>query len=162
RAAGTLTGVTYLPPSYSALLWGMHGFNERLAKGLGDSWTVDFHDSGTLMKADEQVAGLRAGVIDYMFHTTTHTTSSFKFMGLIGLPGINGVLYENGDRMALGSPLYQLIEQEMTKGNIRPLSLGGGMIEPQYIWSSKEPVTSLDQLSGRKVRVVGYEASTAL
>lgn len=160
RAAETITGVTYLTPSYKALMWSIGGFNERLAEGLGGS--LDFHDSGTLMKADEQIAGLRSRVIDYMFHTTTYITRSFNIIGLLGLPSLVGELYENGDRMAMGSPLFQLMADEMAKENIRVLTLGGGMIEPQYIWSAKEPITSLDQLSGRKVRVVGYEASTAL
>lgn len=159
-AAERLTGVTYLTPSYKALMWSIGGFNERLAEGIDGS--LDFHDSGTLMKADEQIAGLRSRVIDYMFHTTTYITRSFNIIGLLGLPSLVGELYENGERMAIGSPLFQLMADEMAKENVRVLTLGGGMIEPQYIWSAKEPITSLEQLSGRKVRVVGYEASTAL
>jgi TRAP-type C4-dicarboxylate transport system substrate-binding protein len=162
HAATKFTGVTYLPPSYTALMWGINGFNERLGKALGDSGELDFHDSGTLMKADEQLAALRSRVIDYMFHTSTYITRSFKAIGLVGLPSLVGELYEHGDRIARGSPLFELMRDEMRKDNIETLTLGGGVIEPQYVWSAKEPITSLDQLSGRKVRVVGYEASTAL
>lgn len=160
-AATKLTGVTYMPPSYSALMWGINGFNDRLNAGLKGG-KADFYDSGTLLKADEQIAGLRSRTIDYMFHTSTYITRSFKTIGLLGLPSLVGELYEHGDRIAKGAPLFNLMRDNLREGNIEMLSLGGGVIEPQYIWSAKEPITSLEQLKGRKVRVVGYEASTAL
>jgi TRAP-type C4-dicarboxylate transport system substrate-binding protein len=161
RAATSMTGVTYMPPSYSALMWGINGFNKRLASGL-DGGKVEFYDSGTLLKADEQIAGLRSRTIDYMFHTSTYITRSFSTIGLLGLPSLVGELYEHGDRIARDTPLFNLMRDNLREENIEMLSLGGGVIEPQYVWSAKEPITSLEQLKGRKVRVVGYEASTAM
>ncbi|MGB3244105.1 MAG: TRAP transporter substrate-binding protein DctP [Sulfitobacter sp.] len=160
-AATQMTGVTYMPPSYSALMWGINGFNDRLKAGL-EGGNVEFYDSGTLLKADEQIAGLRSRTIDYMFHTSTYITRSFNTIGLLGLPSLVGELYEHGDRIARGAPLFDLMRDNLREENIEMLSLGGGVIEPQYVWSAKEPITSLEQLKGRKVRVVGYEASTAM
>jgi TRAP-type C4-dicarboxylate transport system substrate-binding protein len=162
QAAQSFTGATYLPPSYEALMWGVYGFVERLQDGLGDKESVAFYDSATLMKADEQTAGLRSHVIDFMFHISTYISRSFEITGLLGLPSLVGDLYRNPERLKAGSPLFNLLQEQLVAENIHLLSLGGGMIEPQYIWSAKEPITSLSQLSGRKVRVVGYEASTAL
>lgn len=161
-AAQSFTGATYLPPSYEALMWGAYGFVERLQNGLGGKDSVAFYDSATLMKADEQIAGLRSHVIDFMFHISTYISRSFEITGLLGLPSLVGDLYRNPERLKIGSPLFALLQEQLVAENIRLLSLGGGMIEPQYIWSAKEPIQSLGQLSGRKVRVVGYEASTAL
>jgi TRAP-type C4-dicarboxylate transport system substrate-binding protein len=161
-AATTLTGVTYLPPSYEGLMWGMSGFVERLNEAGAGEVGVDFYDSGTLVKADEQVSALRSGTIDFMFHTSSYITRSFEILGITGLPGVVDELYENGERIAMGSPLLELINQELAADNLVMISAGGGIFEPEYIWSGAEKVASLDDLSGKKVRVVGYEASTAL
>jgi len=162
RAAETVTGVTYLPPSYKGLMWGMSGFVERLQQNAGDSLTVDFYDSGTLVKADEQVSALRAGTIDFMFHTSSYITRSFEILGITGLPSLVEDLYENGERIGMETPLWQLINEELGKDNLFMLSAGGGIFEPEYVWSGAKKVASLDELSGKRCRVVSYEASTAL
>jgi hypothetical protein len=40
--ATTFTGVTYLTPTYEALLAGINGFVEKLKEAGGDSITIDF------------------------------------------------------------------------------------------------------------------------
>lgn len=162
RAAETMTGVTYLPPSYKGLTWGMSGFVERLKEHGGDALTVNFYDSATLVKADEQVSALRAGTIDFMFHTSSYITRSFEILGITGLPSLVETLYENGERLAMETPLWQLINDELAKDNLFMLSAGGGIFEPEYVWSGAQKVASLDDLSGKRCRVVSYEASTAL
>jgi TRAP-type C4-dicarboxylate transport system substrate-binding protein len=157
-----MTGVTYLPPSYKGLMWGMSGFVERLQQNAGDALTVDFYDSGTLVKADEQVSALRAGTIDFMFHTSSYITRSFEILGITGLPSLVEDLYENGERIGMETPLWQLINEELAKDNLFMLSAGGGIFEPEYVWSGAKKVASLDELSGKRCRVVSYEASTAL
>src|SRR5690606_2889450 len=47
HAAQTVTGVTYLTPTYQALMWGINGFVERLKEAGGDAITVEFYDSGS-------------------------------------------------------------------------------------------------------------------
>lgn len=162
-AATSLTGVTYLPPSYEALTYGSSGFIEHLRENAGDAVTIDFYDSGQLLKADEQLPALRAGSIDFMFHTTSYITRSLPILGITGLPGVVGELYRNPERLAQGSPLFELINQELAKENLYMLSSGGGILEPEYIWSTEaSPVRALDDLRGKKIRVVGFEATQAL
>lgn len=161
-AAPTFTGVTYLTPAYKALMGGITGFNERLQKNAGDMFKVDFHDSGTLMKADEQIAGLRSKTIQYMFHTSSYITRSFKILGITGLPGIAEQLYEHGDRIKMESPLWTFLNDRLAKDNIFMLSAGGGVLEPEYIWSAKNKISSLKDLDGKRCRVVSYEATEAL
>ena len=160
RAAQTITGVTYLPPSYKALSAGSSGFVQHLRANAADVVTVDFYDSGKLLKADEQLPALRAGTIDFMFHTTSYVTRSLPILGITGLPGVVEAIYENPDRIRKGSPLFQLINQELAKQDLVMLSMGGNLLEPEYIWSTKDaPIRSLAEISGRKVRVVGFEAT---
>ncbi len=163
HAAETFTGVTYLTPAYKALMWGVNKFNEVLKEKGQGVLTVDFHDSGTLVKADEQVAALRAGTIHYMFHTASYITRSFKILGVTGLPSLVEELYEHGDRLKMETPLWKLMNDSMAKDNIFMLTQGGGVLEPEYIWSGAgKKINSLKDLQGSKIRVVGYEATEAL
>ncbi|HEX2020066.1 MAG TPA: TRAP transporter substrate-binding protein DctP [Aurantimonas sp.] len=162
-AQQTLTGVTYLPPSYADLAYGSQGFVDFLNENHGDVVAIDFYDSGRLLSADEQLPALRSGNIDFMFHTTSYITRSLPILGITGLPGVVGELYENPDRMKRGSPLHQLVEDELKKNGLTLLSLGGGLLEPEYIWSTDaSPVRSLEDIRGKRVRVVSFEATKAI
>ena len=160
RAATTLTGVSYLPPSYKALSYGSAGYVERLAAALPDGDAVDYYDSGKLLKADEQLPALRSGSIDFMFHTTSYVTRSLPILGITGMPGVVEALYEHPERTAMGSPLFELMNEELAKADLYMLSMGGGILEPEYIWSNDaNPIRSLADLDGKKVRVVSFEAT---
>lgn len=161
-AADTYTGVTYLTPAYKALMWGINGFNKKLQEVAGDAFKVDFYDSGTLMKADEQNAALRAGTIQYMFHTSSYITRSFKILGITGLPSLVEQLYEHGDRINMESPLWKFLNDRLAKENIFMLTAGGGVLEPEYIWSGAKKIGALADLKGKKCRIVSYEATEAL
>lgn len=163
RAAETLTGVTYLPPSYEDLAFGYQGLVDKINENGGDAVSLDFHDSGRLLAADEQLPALRSGNIDFMFHTTSYITRSLPMLGVLGLPGVVGTLYENPDRLKRGSPLFELIAEEIAKQGLTCLTLGGGIMEPEYVWSVEDaPIKSLADVSGKKIRLVSFEATEAM
>lgn len=163
RAQARFTGVTYLPQSYKALSYGSNGFVDFLKNEGSDVFDVQFYDSGQLLKADEQLPALRAGNIDFMFHTTSYVTRSLPILGITGLPGVVDELYRNPERLALGSPLFELLNEELGKENLYMISAGRGILEPEYIWSGPDnPVRSLEDLRGKKVRIVSFEATQAL
>jgi TRAP-type transport system periplasmic protein len=163
QAQTTLTGVTYLPDSYEALTYGSNGFVEYLRENAPDTLQLDFYDSGQLLGVDEQLPALRAGNIDLMFHTTSYITRSVPILGITGLPQTTQALWENPDRLKIGSPLFELINEELAKDNLYMLSAGGGIFEPEYIWSTDaNPIRSLEDVEGKKVRVVSFEATEAL
>lgn len=162
-AATKFTGAYYIPPSYEALSYGSNGFIEYLKKHAGDALDVQFYHSGQLVKADEQLPALRAGAIDFMFHTTSYVTRSLPILGITGLPGVVGELYRNPERLAKGSPLMGLINEELAKTNIYMLTSGGGILEPEYLWSTAaSPIRALDGVRGKKIRIVSFEATNAL
>ncbi len=154
----TLTGVSYLPPSYKALTYGSAGFVERLnASGIV---AVDYYDSGKLLKADEQLPALRSGSIDFMFHTTSYITRSTPILGITGLPGVVDALYQNPGRLKKGSPLFNLMNEELAKEDLYMVSMMGNVLEPEYIWSTKaNPMRSITDIDGKKIRVVSFEAT---
>jgi TRAP-type C4-dicarboxylate transport system substrate-binding protein len=160
-APPTFTGVTYLTPAYEDSFPPMIGFVNQLKKNK-DLFTVDFFDSGTLVKTDEQTAALRAGTIHFMFHTTSYITRTFPILGITGLPSLCDQLYQHGDRLAMESPLWKLMNDVLAKDNTFMLSAGQGVFEPEYIWSGANKVGSLTDLKGKRVRIVSFEAEEVL
>lgn len=160
--AQTYRGVTYYTPSYRGIIEVKREAIERLKQNAGDRFKVDFYDSGTLMKADEQTSALRSGTIQFMFHTTSYITRSFKILGITGLPSLVQELYQNGDRIKMESPLWKLINDELAKDNIFMLTAGGGVLEPEYVWSGDKQISSLGDLQGKRLRIVSYEATESL
>ncbi len=155
-------GTSFLPPAYRAIRYGIDGFVENLKQQAPESMAIEFFDSGTLMKADAQLPGLRVGTIQFMFHSSTYIADEFPILGIIELPGVCDHLYEHGERMAMESPLWKLINDELARDNLFMLSAGGGIIEPEYIWSSEAKVASLSDLDGKRCRIVSPVATELL
>ena len=163
HAKEKMTGVSYLPPSYADLAFGSQGFVDFITKNHGDAVEIEYFDSGRLLSADEQLPALRSGTIDFMFHTTSYITRSLPILGVTGLPGVVGPLYENPDRLKRGTPLFELINSELQKQGLTVLSLGGGIMEPEFIWSTGDPgIRRLDDIDGKRLRVVSFEATKAI
>ena len=160
-APPTYTGVTYLTPAYEDSFPPIIGFVNQLKKNR-DLFGVDFFDSGTLVKTDEQTAALRAGTIQFMFHTTSYITRTFPILGITGLPSLCGELYQHEERLAMESPLWKLINDGLAKDNTFMLTAGGTVFEPEYIWSGASKVASLADLKGKRVRIVSFEAEEVL
>jgi len=155
--APSYKGVTYLTPAYRDSMPAISGFVARLALPAAP-FRVEFFDSGSLMKADEQVTGLKTGAIQFMFHTTSYMTEQYPILSLPGMPGICDKLYTHGARLAMGSPLWTLINQVLDRDGLFMLTAGGGVIEPEYIWSGAKRVASLKDIAGKKCRVMSHEA----
>jgi len=152
-------GVTYLTPAYRALMYGISGFVDHLRQYADDVFKVEFFDSATLMKADDQVMGLKSGAVQFIFHTTSYITAMFPILSIIGLPGVCEELYRHGERIAMEAPLWKLINDELAKSDIFMLSAGGGVTEPEYIWSSKEKIACIKDLEGKRCRIVSHEGT---
>lgn len=162
HAADTYTGVTYYTPTYKGILSVKKQCIELLKMEAGDRFNVEFYDSGTLMKADEQTSALRTGTIQFMFHTTSYITRSFKSLGITGLPSLVQELYAHGDRIKMESPLWKHINDRLADDNIFMLTAGGGVLQPEYIWSGDKKIGSLADLDGKRLRIVSYEATESL
>lgn len=162
-AQETLTGVTYIPPSYEDLAYGYQGFVDAVNKANPEAVQIDFYDSGRLVSADEQLPALRSGNIDLMFHTSSYITRSLPILGITGLPGVVDALYQYPERLKRDSPLFQLVRDELAKQGLELLTLGGGLLEPEYIWSTKSaPIKSIEDVNGKKIRVVSFEATNVV
>ncbi|MGB3487125.1 MAG: TRAP transporter substrate-binding protein DctP [Xanthobacteraceae bacterium] len=162
-ARDKLTGVIYFTPTYKAIIQGARGFVKAFNGASGGDAALELFDSGQLVKADQQLPALRSGNIDMMFHATSYITRTLPILGIVGLPGVVEQLYEHPDRLAMDSPLMKLINAELAKQNLYMPTLGGGILEPQYIWVRKgASISNLADLKGKKVRIAEYEATRAM
>lgn len=60
----------------------------------------------------------------------------------------------------MGSPLFNLINEQLAKEGLYMVSMMGNVLEPEYIWSTEAaPIRSIDDISGKKIRVVSFEAT---
>lgn len=155
----TYRGATYITPAYRELMYGISGFIDYLRKYSADTLRVEFFDSGALMKADDLVMGLKSGTVQFIVHTTSYMTGTFPILSIVGLPGVCEELYHHGERIAMNSPLWKLINGELAKSNLFMLSAGGGVMEPEYIWSSKQKIARLADLKGKRCRIMSAEGS---
>jgi TRAP-type C4-dicarboxylate transport system substrate-binding protein len=158
----TYRGISFLPPGYRAIRFGILGFIDQLRKNSSEVLKIDFFDSASLMKADEQLSALRDGSIQFMFHGSTYITEEFPILGIVELPGLSDHLYEHGERLAIESPLWKLINNELARDNLFMLSTGSGIMEPEYIWSGKTRIAGLADLQGKRCRVMSRGASELL
>lgn len=158
-----LTAVIYFTPTYRGIFASAQGFVKQFNDAAKGEAHIELFDSGQLVKADEQLPALRSGNIDLMFHATSYVTRTLPILGIVGLPGLVKDLYEHPERLAMGSPLLALIDEQLAKQNIYMPTLGGGILEPEYIWTRKGvDITSLAELKGRKIRIASYEATQAM
>lgn len=162
RAADEMKSVIYFTPTYIGIIRGARGFVEQF-NGKTSGRKLKLYESGQLLKADQQLPGLRAGNIDLMFHATSYITRSLPILGVLGLPGVVDELYGHPERLRIGSPLFNLINEVLAKDNLYMLSCGGGVLEPEYIWGNKDtPIRSLADLDGKKMRIASFEATELL
>lgn len=161
-ARPTYRGVTYLTPAYRAAKEMIDGFVLNLRKSGEDVLNLEFYDSGSLMTADQQILGLKGGAIQFMFHTSSYLTQAYPILGIMGLPAVCQQLYEHGERLAMESPLWKLINDHLARSNLFMLTAGGGLLEPEYIWSADDQIVSLADLKDKRCRVVGHEAEQLL
>jgi TRAP-type C4-dicarboxylate transport system substrate-binding protein len=97
-----------------------------------------------------------------MFHTTSYITRTFPVLGITGLPSLCDQLAVHGERLDMESPLWKQINDVLAKDNTFMLTAGGGVEQPEYIWSGASKVSSLADLKGKRVRIVSYEAEEVL
>ena len=155
----TYTGVSYITPTYPCILTGQKEFARMLSEKGAEEFEATFFDSATLLKEDEQLAGMRAGTAQYMFHTTSYITRSAKALGLTGLPVICEELWKN-KHLAMESPLWKHLNDRLVNDDLFMLSVGSRNFEPEFIWSRKEKrLGRLDDLKGKRIRIVSYEAT---
>jgi len=143
----------YLPPSYKDLFPIIKGFPDYINEhGKGRVHIEHFH-SGTLLKSKETIPGLMQGTADIILHVDAAIMGTYPIVGITELPFLYKDMETSYEKLKIGSPLYQLINQELAKKNI--IQIATWPILPEYLWTKDKPVRKPKDLKGLRIRVAG-------
>ena len=150
-----ITMSTYLTPSYEDLYLCFTNFQKEINERAEGKAVVDFHHSGTLLGAKEQMGGLLDGTADIVIGPTIYIQSTYPVLGFLSLPFIWEDVEHFGRAVEIGGPLAKFINSEMEKENIYMI-MGAGDTQ-ENLWLEKVARQPAD-LKGRKIRCSGLLA----
>jgi TRAP-type C4-dicarboxylate transport system substrate-binding protein len=156
----TLIAASHVPKSYHDISPQEWAFVNDVNKEGAGRVQIKFYDSGTLLKANELVPGLKNGTADIIFQTSSHTTGSWPVMGIVSLPFLYKNAYDLRERFKIGSPLFELVNKTLEEKNgVEMLAFGALPLE--YLWTNK-PIKDLTNLKGLTIRVGGADEANAI
>ena len=141
----------YVPTAYPEFPI-IQGFVDYINQhGKGRVHIEHFH-SGTLLKSKETMPGLMQGTADIILHIDAAIMGTYPIMGIIELPLLYPDVGTSYEKLKIGSPLYQLINQELAKKDI--IAIATWPVLYEYIWT-KKPIRKPDDLKGLRIRAAG-------
>jgi len=144
---------TYIPPQaykdLTVMLTSFPDYVNKHGKGIAQ---IEYYHSGTLLKAKELLPGLMQGTADMILHTDSYIMGTLPILGILELPLLYPDVETSHEKLKIGSPLYNLVNQELAKKNIFMVAVPG--VIPEYIWTNK-PVRKPDDLKGLRIRTAG-------
>lgn len=151
---------SYIPPSYKDLFIPTKMFADYVNEHGKGKVRLEYFHSGTLLKAEELLPGLMQGTADMIFHTDSYIMGTHPILGIIELPFLYESMEDASKKLRIGSPLYELINQELAKKNIFMLATLPAI--PQYIWTTNKPVRKPEDLKGLRIRTAGRVEATVI
>lgn len=149
----------YLPPSYDDYFPATQIFVDQVNKMGKGKVKAELYHSGKLLQAKELIPGLLAGTADIIVHTDSYVTGTSPILGILELPFLYKDEFDYSRKTRIGTPLFNLINQELAKQNL--MVLGYCASTPEHIWTLKKPVRTAADLKGMRVRTAGWvEAET--
>ena len=156
----TLIAASHVPKSYHDISPQEWAFVNDVNKEGAGKVQIKFYDSGTLLKAEQLVSGLKNGTADIIFQTSSHTTGSWPVMGIVSLPFLYKNAFTLRDHFKIGLPLFNLINKVLEdKYGVKMLAFGA--LPQEYIWTNR-PIKDLSNLKGFVIRVGGAEEAAAV
>jgi TRAP-type C4-dicarboxylate transport system substrate-binding protein len=141
----------YVPTAYPEFPI-LQGFVDYINEhGKGRVHIEHFH-SGTLLKSEETIPGLMQGTADIVLHLDSAIMGTYPILGMYELPLLYPDVGTSYEKLKIGSPLNQLINQELAKKDIIMIATWPVLYE--YIWT-KKPIRKPDDLKGLRIRTAG-------
>ena len=149
---------TYIPPAYKDLFPVIQGYVDYMNEHGKGRVHIEHYHSGTLLKARELMPGLMQGTADVVLQLDAYIMGTYPILGIAELPFLYKDMETSYEKLKVGSPLYQLINQQLAKQNIVAVSTWPVLFE--YIWTKDKPIRKPDDLKGLRIRAAGrVEAS---
>ncbi|MBI4621340.1 MAG: TRAP transporter substrate-binding protein [Desulfobacterales bacterium] len=144
---------SYITPSYKDLFTPTKIFADYINEHGKGKVRLEYFHSGTLLKAEELLPGLMQGTADMIFHTDSYIMGTLPILGIIELPFLYESMEDASKKLRIGSPLYELINQELAKKNLFMVATLPAI--SQYIWTKDKPVRKPEDLKGLRIRTAG-------
>lgn len=144
----------YLPPAYDDYFPATQIFVDQANKIGKGKVKIDLFHSGKLLQAKELIPGLMAGTADIIIHTDSYVTGTSPILGILELPFLYKDEFDYSRKTRIGTPLFNLINQELAKQNLIVLSYCAST--PEHIWTVKKPVRGAEDLKGMRIRTAGW------
>jgi TRAP-type C4-dicarboxylate transport system substrate-binding protein len=144
---------SYITPSYKDLFIPTKTFADYVNEHGKGKVRLEYFHSGTLLKAEELLPGLMQGTADMIFHTDSYIMGTLPILGIIELPFLYESMEDAYKKLRIGSPLYELINQELAKKNLFMVATLPAI--SQYIWTKDKPVRKPEDLKGLRIRTAG-------
>ncbi len=148
-----MVAAEYLPPSYEDYFPPTQMFIDYVNKHGKGKVQIEFFHSGKLLKARELIPGLMQGTADIIFHTDSYVMGTSPILGILELPFLYRDENEISKKTKIGTPLFNLINQELAKQNL--MILGSCPSPPEHIWTMEKPIRTAQDLQGLRVRTAG-------
>lgn len=157
----TITIPLHVTPGYIDIYSGAEKFANKINSEGKGKVEVKLYPSETLYKVKDIVPALMNGSCEIIFHTSTHTTGSWPEIGGTALPFLFKTDVEARDRLQLGAPLLEVLNQEMTrKYGVRILATG--ILPNVRIWNIKRVLNDPSDVKGLKIRATGKPDAEAI
>ena len=162
KEAIKLIASTYIPPSYLDLVPPMEDYVKYVnEKGQGIV-EIEFYSAGTLLKAKEAIPGLRKGSADMIFHTSTYWSGDIPIYNGYSLPFLWKDCFDMQSKLSLGTPLRQLVDEELRKQGYYIVAEGATPVEHLWVAKGVPPIRKPEDLKGLKMRSAGKPESKTL
>ncbi|MDO8957976.1 MAG: TRAP transporter substrate-binding protein [Deltaproteobacteria bacterium] len=143
----------YLPPSYDDYFPANQIFVDYVNKHGRGIVQIDFFHSGKLLQAKELMPGLLQGTADIIVDTDSYVMGTAPILGILELPFLYKDEFDFSKKTRIGTPLFNLINQELAKQNL--IILSSCASTPEHIWSVKKPIKRVEDLKGLRIRTAG-------
>ncbi|MDY7030986.1 MAG: TRAP transporter substrate-binding protein DctP [Thermodesulfobacteriota bacterium] len=148
-----LTIATHISPAYKDAWPVFPSFVDYVNKRGKGKVFLDFYHSGTLLNHKQLLPGLMQGTADMIFHTDAYLMGTFPILGILELPFMYADPEVTLRKLTIGSPLYEIINQELAKKNLFMVFTSSPF--PEYVWTNDRPVKKPSDLQGLRIRVAG-------
>lgn len=147
-----MTMATLITPAYDDLFPPMQGYVDYInQKGKGKV-QIDYYHSEKLLKANDLLTGLMQGSANLIFHTDSYITGTLPIFGIVELPFLYKDQEDLSKKTRIGTPLYNLINEELAKKNL--FMIATMALPPEHIWA-KKPMKSPADFKGQRIRTAG-------
>ncbi|SFJ53943.1 C4-dicarboxylate TRAP transporter substrate-binding protein [Celeribacter neptunius] len=152
-SAETYQASTWLPPSYPQSVHAYAGLFDRVREATGGEIDVEVHYSGALLPAKTTLTGVRDGVADFGFVYPGYMPAELPVQALL-----NNTSFVSDDSLAVALAYTEFNFTDpaaLAEWDKFDVIFTGAFSTPVYHFMCNQPVTTLEEAKGMRMRTAG-------